>query len=318
MINYVLRVIVVKMSGMNKVVLMYHSVSSLEQPEVAGSFPISFNRFKYQVESLIELGYESSKVSDLFVPANSDKKLFYITGDDGTVDWSRNVLQWCEANKIYTHTGIITGPWENKPVYPLTHIVQLILSNRSNEDLKLLVKKILPYLEKEQLEYIHDIYSYEDVIETRLIKGAFNLIFQEEEAVELIGDLTDEEVLLLHQRFEVSEFYKQFRFAEVGVHTRTHTALDLSLDSYLDNEIDASKLMLVKKELNDSAFFTLPMKPKYGATVDSLIEPLKTRGYKGILTSYSGFWDMKSFVIPRIDACEMEKIIGISDYRDSA
>jgi len=58
------------------------------------------------------------------------------------------------------------------------------------------------------------------------------------------------------------------------------------------------------------------MKPKYGATVDSLIEPLKVRGYKGILTFYSGFWDQDSFVIPRIDACVMEKIISIPVYTD--
>jgi len=301
----------------NKIVLMYHSISSAQEPGVVGSFPISFHRFMYQIESLIALGYKSGKLSELCAPLKDHEKLFFITGDDGTVDWSRNVLQWCEDNKIYTHTAIITGVWENPPVYPLTHIIQILLSTRSSNDLKLLANKFLPYLSQDQLSYIRDSYSYEQVFERQIIKGACNLIFLQDDVLELIGDLTDEETLLLYQRFETSEFYKRYKFTEVGVHTTSHKALDLDLELYLNREIDASKSMLVENGLDDSGFFTLPLRPKHGATENSLIEPLKLRGYQGILTSYSGFWDSKSFVIPRVDACEMEKVLELPVYNDA-
>ena len=98
-----------------KVVIMYHSVSGPAAPAVLGSFPVALERLQHQVREARLHGWRFGRVSQLREPVESNT--LYITGDDGTVDWAENVLPWCEAEGIPTHTAIITGPWREPPIY---------------------------------------------------------------------------------------------------------------------------------------------------------------------------------------------------------
>lgn len=296
----------------NKVIIMYHSVSSEEVPGVIGSFPISMERFKHQISSLQSLGFKFDRISNLHNLVDENEKYIYITGDDGTVDWTRNVLPWCEENKIPTHTGIITGPFENEAIYPLAHLIQIILTVRDQRQLQRLTENLREnYLNAEELEYIDKIYCYEEIEYRRIIKGAFNLILDFEEAYTLIGDLSDKELLLLKGRFEELEYYKKFEYAEVGVHTRSHWALGKETQKYIDEEIEASRKLLEEHGLNPSKYFVSPMKPKKGASLDDIATELESLGYKAILDSNHGTWDQDSYIVPRIDAKNIEEIFNI-------
>jgi hypothetical protein len=59
------------------------------------------------------------------------------------------------------------------------------------------------------------------------------------------------------------------------------------------------------------------MQPMHGAKTESLIEPLKLHGYKGILVANSGQWNGESFVIPRVDGIHVEEFVGIPPFRKS-
>ena len=293
-----------------QLIIMYHSVSSVEIPEVIGSFPISFDRFKEQILLAKELGYRFDFISNLEKNKESTDKIIYITSDDGTIDWTRNVLPWCEENKIPTHTGVITGPFHEKEVYPLTHLVQIILFTRDKNILEKLSQKIKNnFLTKEQLTYINKIYNYEELEYRRIIKGAFNLILEVDVANELIVEYSSLERELLMNRFEQLGYYKKFKYAEIGVHSKSHCALGKDISGYVKNEIIESKELLIANGLIPSPYFVSPMKPRYGATLDSIVTDLKELGFKGIIDSNYGIWDKKSYIIPRIDAKLMEQSI---------
>jgi long-chain acyl-CoA synthetase len=295
----------------DKMIVMYHSIHGEEIPAVIGSFPISFSRFKYQIRSAFELGYISRPLSYLSKkPVNGEKWLF-VTADDATTDWTRQVLPWCESRKIYTHTAVITGTWYETPIYPLAHVLQVILSIRNKIVLEDLAKHVVRGLSAEQMQYINEIYAYEVCDERRWIKGACNLILEQDEAFKRIGKLTEEEAEILKQRFERPGFFAQFSYAEIGVHTTTHRALGGDAQEYLVNEIDACARDIHAAGLRQSEYFTLPMKPKFGGSLQQLEGPLKERGYKGLLYSESACWNGIDFVIPRIDAKNFEKALGI-------
>lgn len=296
----------------NKIVLMYHSIESEEHPAVLGSFPISMKRFKRQILALQKRKYKFDFLSNFHQDIADDEMYIYITGDDGTVDWTRNILPWCEANKIPTHTGVITGPFEKESIYPLTHMIQIILSSRDERELSILSNRIQnEFLTKQELQYIHKIYHYEELEYRRIIKGAFNLIFDVNQSKELLGDLSAIEKQLLKQRFESLEYYKEFEYAEVGVHTKSHWALGGDIKEYIDTEIESSKELLLKNGLQLTGFYVSPMKPKNGYTLEDIKEPLHQLGYEAILDSNHGVWDGKSFIIPRIDAKNVEEFFNL-------
>lgn len=295
---------------MNKVVIMYHSIDSTFIPAVTGSFPIKFDRFKYHMKQFINLGYRFDFVSNLHKEIPSNDKVVYVTGDDGTIDWTRNILPWCEDNKIPTHTGVISGPFEKKPIYPLTHLIQIFLTTRNEKQLESLSNKLKDeYLSQNQIDYINKLYFYEEIEYRRVIKGSFNLILEREDAYSLIGEYSEKEKELLSTRFEDLDYYKQFEYAEVGVHTKSHWALGKKPKEYIVNEIESCRELLLEHGLSPTNYYVSPMKPKYGATLEDIAEYMKKLGYKAILDSNPGIWDQKSFIIPRLDIKDIENMI---------
>lgn len=291
---------------MDRLILVYHSLDSVAAPAVAGAFPFPFERFKNQVEAAIEAGFRPERISRLHEP-HSDKTL-YITSDDGTMDWCQNALPWCEARGIPTHTAVITGPWEDPPVYPLAHTIQLLLSRRDRDELERLAERLRrDCLDSARLAYIAEKYPHEGSGYRRVIKGAFNLILSPDEAYEILGELSSDEVEQLDRRFAKPEVYQGFGLAEVGVHTRSHRALDQDTQGYFDNEIQQSRRTMTDSGLSPSAYFTSPMQPRFGARLEDLEPLLKSAGYKGVLTSNPGVWNGTDFIIPRIDAVLVEQ-----------
>jgi len=295
----------------NQFILMYHSIDSPNQPAVTGSFPISMQQFTQHIMKLRDKGYEFDFISNLHQKKDKKKKYIYITGDDGTIDWTRNVLPWCEDQKIPTHTGIITGPFEEKPLYPLAHIIQVILKTRKKSELENLSQRLKKSLTLAQLSYINKIYAYETIEYRKIIKGAFNLILEQHESYSILGELKPNELSLIKQRFEKLEYYKKFHFAEIGVHTKSHWALGKDVLSYINNEISPSYNLLLKNNLTPTKYFVSPMKPRYGASLKDLEEELLYLGYKGILDSNHGIWDQQDFIIPRIDAKNVEEFFQL-------
>lgn len=294
----------------NKVILVYHSIASEAVPAVCGSFPVSMDDFKAHIALARESGYTFDAVSNLHAPLAEHEKRIYITGDDGTTDWTRNVLPWCEEQGIPTHTAVITGPFEDQPLYPLTHVIQVILSTRSPEELQQLADRVSSrYLNRQQTDYIDRVYHYETLPYRRLIKGAFNLVLEPEQAFEAIGDLSDDELRELDTRFESLDYYRHFEHAEVGVHTRSHGAIDIDTQRYVDDEITCCRDFMHRHGLKPTDYFTLPMRPKYGASTEDLIDPLRELGYKGIF-DMPGVWDQQDFIIRRIDAKHVETLLA--------
>lgn len=302
---------------MDKLILMYHSVDSAEHPAVAGAFPFPFERFKAQVQRAVDAGYRPERISRLHHP-HPDKTL-YVTSDDGTVDWCRNALPWCEAKGIPTHTAIITGPWEATPVYPLAHIIQLILTSRPQHELEALAQRLhRDHLDAAQLAYIEGKYHYETLFYRRVIKGAFNLVFERDQAYEALGELTASEHAQLRARFARPEAYQPFALAELGVHTRSHWALDQDTQRYFDDEIQQSRQTMIDAGVRPGRVYTSPMQPRFGARLEDLQPLLQEAGYQGVMTSNPGVWNQKDFIIPRIDAARVEAHLDAVDAPPSA
>jgi len=294
------------MINTNKYILMYHSINGDKQKAVVGSFPIEMERFIFQVQSLKKYNYIFDYISNLNKQYSDNLNRIYITGDDGTIDWTKNVLPWCEQNKIPTHTAIITGPFETVPIYPITHLIQIILILRSEQQLLDLSNTLKKYLAKSELKYIEKIYFYENLEYRKIIKGACNLILNKKEIYHFIGNLSKLEKDLLIQRFEKLEYYKNFNYAEIGVHTKSHWALGKNYSEYITEEIETSRELLLKNGLNPTKYFVSPMKPRDGASLFDIKDNLKNLGYDGILDSNHGIWNQKDFIIPRIDAKNIE------------
>jgi hypothetical protein len=289
-----------------KVILMYHAVESTDHPAVLGSHPISTERFKTQIQGAQARGWRFGAISRLFEPIEADT--LYVTGDDGTVDWARNVLPWCEANGIPTHTAVITGPWARPPVYPIAHRLQILLSLSGCE-------LPIPDLTAEQLEYVDRVYAYETEPRRRRLKGACNVILSDEQARELLGPPKDDEMRWLTRRFAIPEEYRPFRLVELGTHTTTHNAFSGDPQAYVQQEVLPCFETLREHGFEPTRVFTLPMRPRHPATVEQLIPALRQAGFLGILDG-QGEWDQQSFVIPRIDAKNVEQVLGLEPWRD--
>ncbi len=281
---------------------MYHSVDG-PTPAVKGSHPVSMERFQHQIEALLLSGWQNAPLSRLREPVEGPT--FYITADDGTTDWCRNVLPWCERHGLYTHTAVITGPWETPPRYPLAHIVQVALALRPKGELRALAERIVRHLKKDQKAHIEQAYHYESDPVRRVIKGACNLVLPKTEAHRLLHPLSDSEREALEGRFENAAYYKSFHYAEVGPHTVTHRAPDTDVERYFQEEIEPCMNAMREMGLTPSNYFTSPMKPVAGARISPLADRLKEAGFEGILFC-CGEWNQRSFIIPRVDAQHVE------------
>ena len=164
---------------------------------------------------------------------------------------------------------------------------------------------------QEQRAYIDKLYHYETDPIRRYTKGICNIVLSREEAIDILGDPSDEEIELLKNRFGRSKDYQGFNHAEFGVHTMSHVAFDGNVDKYLWYEVWGCYGMLLAANINAVPFFTLPLQPVQGATVDQLAELLKTSAnIKGFING-DGEWDQESYVIPRIDAKKIEEFLGL-------
>lgn len=289
------------MSKFKKVILVYHSISGYACNSIKGSFPITMERFTKQINSLRQQGWSFEFLSNL--NAEIQNNTIYITGDDGTIDWAKNILPWCEKEKIPTHTGIITGPWLENPIFPITHRVQiaLMINNKQFN---------LDNLTDDEKNYIDKIYHYETDNTRRYVKGCCNLLYDFNKSSNVLGNYTFEEITELSQRFANYSEYQKYKYCEVGVHTVSHRAFDGNVNNYIETEIIPCLSMLLRHNLKLSKFFTLPMRPMFGAKVEQLVEPLKNLGFEGILDG-PGEWDQTSFIIPRIDAKDVETFFNL-------
>lgn len=293
----------------SKLVLMYHSLSSCKQPQVPGSFPIDFTDFQNHLRRFIHLGYAIMPSSHLALMPDADEKWLFITSDDGTIDWTKNALPWCEAENIYTHTGVCTGVWQDNPIYPLAHWIQLLLALRTQQELEILAQRIANLLTAEQQNYVNRIYAYEAQTVRRFIKGGCNLILSDDQARETLGAMTNQERESLEQRFEQVDYLKQFRYAEIGTHSVTHAAMGADIAGYVDDEVKASQQHLLAAGFSPSRYFSLPMKPRFGASLQDLTPHLRNLGYLGLFYSAYDDWDGNSFVIPRLDAKQINPFL---------
>jgi peptidoglycan/xylan/chitin deacetylase (PgdA/CDA1 family) len=290
-----------------KVVLMYHSVSTPEVPAVPGSSPIPLARFQHQVRQALAHGWQFRPLSELRTAASANT--LYITGDDGTVDWLRNVLPWCEKEGLPTHTALISGPWQEQPVYPVAHRLHILLALPGR-------RLPTPALTADQRAYIDRIYSYETNPYRRYLKGACNLVFDDPQARELLGPPDVEEARLLAGRFARPEEYRGFRCAEFGVHTVSHRAFGGDPDAYVREEVLPCRAAMIRHGLQPTRYLVLPMRPRFGATVEQITPALQAAGFEGTLEAM-GEWDGHSFAIPRIDAKDVERHLGLAPWTDT-
>lgn len=287
-----------------KVILMYHSVSGPAQPAVLGSYPIALRRFQHQITQARSGGWRFGRISELHQPVESDT--LYVTGDDGTVDWVRNALPWCEREGVPTHTAIITGPWRSEPIYPVAHRIQIMLTTPQR-------KLPQPALSDEQRSYIDRVYAYETNAQRRYLKGACNVVLDDPQCRALLGPPTEEESVLLKARFATPDEYQGFKLAEFGAHTVTHRAFDGDAHGYVRYEVAPSVAMLRDAGLEPTACFTLPMRPRHPTTVDELVPALQENGFDCVLDG-AGEWDQANFVTPRIDAKRVEEFLKLAPY----
>jgi hypothetical protein len=287
---------------------MYHSVATPRVPGVFGSMPIPLSRFQHQVRAALRCGWRFGRLSELRsrVTANT----LYITGDDGTVDWARNVLPWCEQQGIPTHTALITGPWLDRPVYPVTHRLEILLTLPGRE-------LALPDLTAEQRVYIDRIYAYERALRRRYLKGACNLVLDDAQARALLGPPDEEETRLLAARSAAPQEYKGYQWAEFGVHTVSHRAYGGAPEAYVEDEVFPCRDALVQHGLHPTRYLVLPMRPRFEVTVAQIVPALRKAGFDGTLEAL-GEWDGQSFAIPRVDAQNMEEYLGFEPWKATA
>ena len=296
------------MSLPNRLVVMYHSVDG-PTPAVIGSFPIAFERFEQQIALLRRHGYVFCTLDEMR-QAPAHERCVALTGDDGTVDWAENVLPFCEAEDIPTLTAVITGVWEQPAIWPLAHVLQVVLSLRPRQRLEQLAGQLAQQLDAAQTAYVQRIYAYETDPVRRMIKGACNLVLDMNMARGLIEPLTEEEETALQRRFSQPDHYRSYRQAILAPHTRSHAPIEADIERYLREEILPSADMLKEKGLDVAPWFVAPMRPRFGAEAEALQKGLQAHGYHGMLTADAGCWDGVSFQVPRIDAVKLETMLN--------
>ncbi|MDD4891187.1 MAG: hypothetical protein PHU85_14795 [Phycisphaerae bacterium] len=295
------------MPNPRKVVIAYHAVGGGDCPAIVGSFPISLDRFAAQVTGLRERGWQVGRLSQILEPV--DRDTVYLTGDDGTIDWARNVLPWAEREGVPTHTGVITGVWRDEPIFPIAHKVQVMLAVRKSNDLP------RPKLTAEQAAYIDKIYAYETDPNRRYLKGACNVLFSYEQAQAFLGTLDYDCLKLLVERFAQPADYNRLTLAEVGVHTVRHNAYDGDAASYYATEILPCLATLMQRCQRVNRVFTLPVKPKDGVSLAPLCETLRRHGFTGMCHN-PGEWNQQDFIVCRVDAKDVESFFGLPEWKD--
>ena len=225
----------------------------------------------------------------------------------------RECAALCEAEGIPTLTAVITGVWEDPPVWPLAHVLQVVLALREPFLLQRLAERLAQPLTEAQSAYVEQVYAYESSPVRRLIKGACNLILPESRVWEMISPLSDQEVAALQQRFAHWSAYQKFNQASLAPHTHGHRPFAGDAAAYVQTEVMVSQRCLAQHGLRILPWFVLPMKPKFGAAMNALVGALKQAGFKGMLTSSSGFWNGRDFIVPRLDgSCQLEKVLEVA------
>ena len=290
---------------------MYHSVAGPRSQSILGSYPIEFKFFKHQIQKLRTLGYSFGSLNQLREAAQSGDRVAFITSDDGTVDWCSNALPFLEAEGIPSHMGIISGVWEENPIYPLTHIIQIILKTRSQKELQVLAERLSIGLQDRDKKHIQDHYKYETDPVRQLIKGCFNLVLSAAEGIKKIGPISDEEKHYLEQRFVKANELRKFCHLTIGNHSKSHETLGLCAQTYFEKEVLSWEKIRKTAGLKTSNVFTLPITGKSGAPYQELALLLKSAGYEAMLTG-NGVWNSLDFIVPRIDAIHFENWLSSS------
>jgi hypothetical protein len=287
-----------------KLIVMFHSVNGPNRPAAVGAFPVAFDDFRLSVEQYAAAGWAFGRLSAYRHPV--DRPTVYLTSDDGTSDWAANVLPWCEDMKIPTHTGLCTGIWREDPIYPLAHLVQVVLAKRPADGLAALADTLWQRISPMARQHVEACYAYETDAARRKIKGVCNLCLPPAEAMAALQPLNDDEVATLSDRFAPPKAYAGLEFAEVGVHTVSHAPLGTDLDGYMNNEVLACRDELAAAGLGgqDAGWFTLPMRPQPGASLDDLLTRLKSSGFVGMLDGAMPPGEMSGddFAVRRLDA----------------
>jgi hypothetical protein len=227
----------------------------------------------------------------------------------------RNALPWCEREGVPTETSIITGVWNDPPIWPIAHTVQVLLATRTGNGSAGQPRPPLPQpnLSPQQKAFVDKVYHYETDPARRYLKGACNIVFDYDQAAEFLGLLDFDCVKLLSQRFAEPEDYNRFALAEVGVHTVRHKAYDGDAAGYFRHEVYPALATLHRRCQRVCRVFTLPVKPKDGVSMDPLCRELAAHGLTGMCT-HAGEWNQKDFVITRIDAKDVERFFGLAEW----
>ena len=131
---------------------------------------------------------------------------------------------------------------EENPIYPLTHIIQIILKTRSQKELQVLAERLSIGLQDRDKKHIQDHYKYETDPVRQLIKGCFNLVLSATEGIKKIGPISDEEKHYLEQRFVKANELRKFCHLTIGNHSRSHETLGLCAQTYFEKEVLSSSL----------------------------------------------------------------------------
>ena len=289
-----------------KIVWVYHSVSGSEHPGVEGSFPIPLERLMHQVREARRNGWRFDHVSNIVKPTT--QRTVYITADDGTVDWVRNALPWLEEEGIPSYLATITGPWESKPIYPVTHLVQIALVDPE-------FLPVFPDISDDERAYIDKSYSYETETKRRYTKGLCNLILDDQGARRVLGSPRLNYLEKLAIRFATPGELKQFQMVEFGVHTVSHKGFEGNIQAYLDEEILPCYATILREDLRPSRVFVQPMQARHPAKLEDLVPTLKEIGFIAAF-NYFGPWNQESFIIPRTDAKRIEETMGFEPRED--
>jgi hypothetical protein len=189
-------------------------------------------------------------------------------------------------------------------------VLQVVLALRPRHELENLAERLWAQVDGTERAYINRVYAYETDPVRRRIKGACNLVLEENVVRSLLAPLTEQEQEALSQRFAAADYYGQFEYAQLAMHTRSHAPLGHNAAEYFEREIKPCMASFEHYGLDHTGYFVSPMKPRPGASYEQLVPLLKQRGFKGLLISEYIENLSDDFLIPRVDANQLEAFLG--------
>ncbi|MEK4882992.1 MULTISPECIES: polysaccharide deacetylase family protein [Paenibacillus] len=298
---------------MEDISIMYHYVRAKDWK---GINPLEPRKFAEQID-ILHKSYEIVSPEDLQKPVGL-KPRCVLSFDDGTKDQYTNAFQIMKSKGVPGYFTVMSGPLK-EGVIPVFHLVHILLSNHSDEEVWEDLNKLYDLKEVPKLS---GIYNYEQNIYRRYNKYALNFFLTESQSKNYLTDkalkIFGSSENLIDQYYVNKEEFMEMKNQgmTIGVHSCNHNSFFGDGEEFYKLEIEPCAQFL-KSEMNITPNWYTPAfggGNNYKEMFRALEPILKENGYKGAFATTPGKnKGLSNFWLNRYDCINVPPFKPIGD-----